>query len=64
MYRLKENVNLNITNKKTLAEEIGISPETLSRILSRKQNCSKMTAYSITKHLFNDLEIFDLFERI
>lgn len=64
MYRLKEEIELQVENHKKLAEEIGLSPETFSRIIRRKQACSKIAAYSITKHLFKDLEILDLFERI
>lgn len=64
MYRLKENLELKIANKKKLAEEVGIYPETLSRIISRKQDCSKVVAYSISKHLCEDMDISDFFERI
>jgi plasmid maintenance system antidote protein VapI len=63
MYSLKENI-LEIDNQRNFAAEIGISEETLSRIISRKQKCSKMTAYSITKHYNSSKEINDYFERV
>lgn len=64
MFTIKENVTIDIANQKVFAEEVGISEETLSRILSRKQKCSKVTAYSITKHLNPNKEIKDYFERV
>ena len=63
MYLLKENV-LDIPNQKNFADDVGISEETLSRILARKQKCSKVLAYSITKHYNNSKEIDDYFERV
>lgn len=63
MYLMKRNV-VNIENQKNFAEIIGISEETLSRIISRKQKCSKMTAYCITKIYDQDKEILDFFERV
>lgn len=63
MYLLKENV-LDIPNQKNFADDVGISEETLSRILARKQKCSKVLAYSITKHYNMSKEINDYFERV
>lgn len=62
MFQLVE--TLNIENQTHFADEIGISQETLSRILNKKQNCSKVIAYSITKHYNPIKEIEDLFERV
>lgn len=63
MYLLRENV-LDIPNQKNFADDVGISEETLSRILARKQKCSKVLAYSITKHYNPSREINDYFERV
>lgn len=62
MFRIKE--NLNIENQRKFAEEVGIAKETLSRILTKSQNCSKVIAYSITKHYDLSKEIEDFFERV
>jgi len=62
MYILKE--NLVIENQTLFADEVGIASETLSRILSKKQKCSKVIAYSIAKHYDKNKEIVDYFERV
>lgn len=62
MYILKE--NLVIENQSEFAEEMGIAPETLSRILSGKQKCSKVIAYSIAKHYNKNRDIKNYFERV
>ena len=62
MFQIKE--TLNIDNQVSFADEVGISPETLSRILCKKQKCSKVIAYSITKHYNPTKEIEDFFERV
>ncbi len=62
MYILKE--NLVIENQTDFAEKVGIALETLSRILSRKQKCSKVTAYSIAKHYNEHRDIENYFERV
>lgn len=65
MFIINEGKNkIVLENQKLFAEEVGISEETLSRILSGKQKCSKVTAYSITKHYNNDKEIEEYFERV
>lgn len=61
MYKIKEKIKFN--NQIKTAEEIGIAPETLSRILNKKQGCSKMTAYCITKAFDKNKEIKELFIR-
>lgn len=49
-------------NQTKTADIIGIANETLCRILSGKQGCSKMVAYCITKHYDSNAEISDYFE--
>ena len=54
--------NRNLTQKEA-SEEIGISEETFSRILNRKRECSKVTAYAITKFFDSEAGIEDYFEK-
>lgn len=51
-------------NKTKVAEYIGITVQTLSRIINGKQDCSKLVAYCITKFLNQDAEIEEYFERV
>lgn len=62
MFKIKE--KLNVENQRKFADEVGITPQTLCNIFAKKQNCSKVTAYSITKHFDQNKEIEDLFERV
>ena len=66
MYVLKKEVQLSFNGhgQKEVAEKIGIAPETLSRILNKKQNCSKLIAYCITKLNDENAEILDYFEYV
>ena len=48
-------------NQKKASEEIGITPETLCRILSGKRGTTKITAYCITKYYNKNAEINDYF---
>ena len=48
-------------NQKEVAKEIGIAPETLSRILNARVGTTKITAYCITKYYDKDAEILDYF---
>lgn len=66
MFVLKETVNLNFNGKtqREIAEKIGITEFTLSKILNRKWNCSKMTAYCITKCNDENAEILDYFDYV
>lgn len=52
---------INFKNQKEAAEDIGITPETLSRILNAKVGTTKTTAYCITKYYDKDAEILDYF---
>lgn len=66
MYILKENVVVDLKGEtqRKVAEKIGITEQTLSKILNRKTNCSKMTAYCIVKINNIENEIEDYFERV
>ena len=66
MFKLKENINLNFNGKtqREVAEQIGITEFTMSKILNRKWNCSKMTAYCITKCNDENAEILDYFDYV
>lgn len=66
MYVLKKEVQLSFNGhgQKEVAEKIGIAPETLSRILNKKQKCSKLIAYCITKLNDENAEILDYFEYV
>lgn len=48
-------------NQRQTAEEIGITPETLSRILNGRLGTTKTTAYCIVKYYDKDAEILDYF---
>lgn len=62
MYYIVKN-QIHFKNQKKAAEEIGITPETLSRILNGKIGTTKITAYCITKYYNKDAEINDYFIR-
>lgn len=64
MFIIQDGVTLNFKGQeqKTIAEKVGIAPETLCRILNRKQKCSKLIAYCITKLNDENAEILDYFE--
>lgn len=66
MFIVKENVNLIFKGKsqREVAEKIGVTEFTLSKILNRKQSCSKMTAYCITKINDENAEILDYFDYV
>ena len=63
MYILKENivVDLKCETQRKVAEKIGITEQTLSKILNRKMTCSKMTAYCIAKAIHPEAKIEDYF---
>ena len=66
MYILKENivVDLKCETQRKVAEKIGITEQTLSKILNRKMTCSKMIAYCIVKINNSEADIEDYFERV
>ncbi len=64
MYKLKDDIIISFNStQKEVANEIGISEETLSRIINKKQECSKIIAYCIVKHIDKNKEIKDYFVR-
>ena len=64
MFKLKEDITIIFSRtQKEIANEIGITEETLSRILNRKQGCSKIIAYCIVNLLDNNKNIEDYFNR-
>lgn len=62
MYLLTEDIKIKNVGK--ASNEIGINISTLSRILHKKQNCSKIMAYCITKYIDQEAEISDYFLKI
>lgn len=63
MYFIKDGIVINKDiSQVEMSKEIGCSQETLSRILNKKQSCSKTLAYAITKLINPDFEISTLFE--
>lgn len=62
MYLFKNEIKTHI-NKTQASEEIGISRVHLTNILNGKVQCTKTTAYSITKFLDTTAEIEDYFEK-
>lgn len=64
MWHFKDKDAMRMYNKTRVAEYIGITVQTLSRITTGKQDCSKLVAYCITKFLNQDAEIEDYFERV
>jgi hypothetical protein len=62
MYIINEPIKFENVGK--AAKEIGVNISTLSRILHRKQKCSKILAYCITKYIEQNAEINDYFTRI
>lgn len=64
MYLIKQQEKLNIINQSELARIVGINISTMSRIFNKKQNCSKVIAYAITKAINQNAEIEDFFEKV
>lgn len=61
MYLAKKEMFKNI-KQKDIAEKVGITEWTLSRIINNKQLTKKTTAYCIAKAINNNAEIKDFFE--
>ena len=61
---LWKNKNLNIRGQGIASKTIGITPQYLSRVCSRKTTIRKLLAYSITKYIDSNAEIEDYFERV
>lgn len=64
MYTFKKELSETIKQKykaRNIANIVGISEGYLSQIFQRGKNCSKKTAYAITKALNSDAEIENYF---
>ena len=64
MYKVKEIGLLDEYNKVKVADQIGLHPDTLRKVLNGKVECSKLVAYCITKFIDSNAEINDYFERV
>lgn len=64
MWKFKDKEVARTYNKVQVAKVIGITPDTLRRVINGKQVCSKLVAYAFTKFLNKDAEIEDYFERV
>lgn len=63
MYEIKDTTIGKLYNKETMAKIVGLNPATLRRVFNKKQQCSKLVAYCITKFIDKDAEITDYFEK-
>ena len=61
MYTFKDKNVAKMFNKTQMAKVIGLSPDTLRRVINGKQECSKLVAYCITKFLNYEAKIEDYF---
>ena len=59
MYQLKDAEKVAIINQSELARKVGINQATLNRIFNKKQKCSKLMAYAISKSINENAEIED-----
>ena len=63
MYEIKDVTIGKLYNKEEMAKIVGLNPATLRRIFTKKQQCSKLVAYCITKFLNKEAEIANYFEK-
>lgn len=61
MYDIKDTKKVSIINQSELARKTGINQATVNRIFNKKQSCSKLMAYAITKTINENAEINDYF---
>lgn len=61
MYIAKTEQFKNIRQRE-IAKKVGITEETLSRVINRKQTTTKTTAFCIVKMIDGNAEIEDYFE--
>ena len=61
MWTFKDKEVAKTYNKEQMAKVIGLSPDTVRRVINGKQECSKLVAYCITKFLNYEAEIEDYF---
>ena len=52
-----------ICNQRAIAKIVGITEASMSRIVNKKQGCSKRTAYCIAKAIHKDADIEDFFTK-
>ena len=64
MYLMKETDKIKVIKQVAMAKVVGLNPVTINKIFNRKQKCSKLVAYCITKFLDDDKEIEEFFERV
>ena len=64
MWTFKDKEVAKTYNKEQMANVIGLSPDTVRRVINGKQVCTKLVAYCITKFLNSEAEIEDYFERV
>ena len=62
MYIFKNNKHTTIRQVEA-SKVIGVTPQTLSKILNGKYACSKLMAYAITKYFDENAEIEEYFIR-
>lgn len=62
MYLAKTEKFLTI-NQRKVAEIVGITESTMSKVVNRKQGCSKMTAFAIVKTIHPLAEIEEYFDK-
>lgn len=61
---MKETDKIKVIKQVAMAKVVGLNPVTINKIFNRKQKCSKLVAYCITKFLDDDKEIEEFFERV
>ena len=61
MWTFKDKEVAKTYNKEQMANVIGLSPDTVRRVINVKQYCSKLVAYCITKFLNSESEIEEYF---
>lgn len=64
MWKFKDKEIARNYNKVQVAKVIGLTPDTLRRVINGKQLCSKLVAYCITKFLNNEAEITEYFDYV
>lgn len=64
MWKFKDKEIARSYNKVQVAKVIGLTPDTLRRVINGKQLCSKLVAYCITKFLNSEAEITEYFDYV
>jgi len=64
MWKFKDKEIARNYNKVQVAKVIGLTPDTLRRVINGKQLCSKLVAYCITKFLNSEAEITEYFDYV